>query len=136
MSNRPCQPPLPDCLPVVIQGIACRVGWRLIPLRELELTEDLRIKSEPAGLADALAEGWGSGAVPPLFAAHSRREDGYAAEGYSLQDGHRRWRAATQRGLRTAPVVWVDMDGFLALMEIGDRLDVRDWVFAALGIRH
>src|SRR5271157_1655221 len=104
---------------------------------------DLQAKLENLPLADlvpseirfakpldsaAFREGWPED-MPPLFAFRGGAE-------LSLQDGHNRWKAATEAGLTHGPVVTIPWEVAERLYEQDfDRLDMRDAAFRALGLQ-
>jgi hypothetical protein len=98
---------------------------RQVPITQLEPSEIHPDKPiDPA----VFEQGWPAG-MPPLFVFEGRGA-------LSLQDGHNRWQAALEAGLKAVPVVAIPWTLAEQWYEEGlDRLDMRDRVFAQLGIR-
>jgi|GEM_PF-3195944 hypothetical protein len=121
---------------VAIEGFTCSVGFDLVNPKDLELSEAPNIlrgeKEPPYELREAIKAGWVASGIPPVFATRNE-----ATGDYLLQDGHRRWVAATERGYSEIPVIWIERIDFGLLLErgvAGHRLDVRDLVFEAFGL--
>jgi len=96
-----------------------------LPLADLVPSEVRFAKSLDSAV---FKDGWPKD-MPPLFAFRGGAE-------LSLQDGHNRWKAATEAGLRHGPVVTIPWEVAERLYEQDfDRLDMRDAAFRALGLQ-